>query len=754
MTTRVSSNIALPTLTTAAVSAVDTTINVTSTAGWPTPGVGEVGIGALDMGKSIIELFSYTGKTANSFTGVVRGIDDTDPRTHAPKARVTHVYSAKDLDKIIFNTEKGQPLGVATLGSDGIVPDDQLPATTALTADAVAFTPSGSVAATDVQAAILEVVADFNDALSSIDLSSRVAKSGDTMTGVLIIDDSGGFGVGTFGPTGMSYTDGAGGNLAADALGIGIVDSNGGLSLRKSTTNELLVNGDPVATEDYVDDAISGLSTAPSGPAGGVLGGTYPNPGFAVDMATQAELDFLGNIVVGLSTSLNDEQADRIQADALKVDKAGDTMSGTLVVGDVVGSTSTIYEGAAVFAAGGKTATIDPSDSIVIRGAVQAGYLFENALSLQDDNTNMTISKNAAGQLLINGVIAVVTTDGRLTDARTPTGAAGGVLGGTFPSPAFAVDMATQAELDAEALARSNADALKVSKSGDTMTGELIVDTSDIVAGTAFTADSGIGTVVNIYADENNGDAPSAGVFIRGSNDTFTILTSDTETNQIQVSDADGDLIINKSSTNKLLVNDEAVATEDYADGLFALAATKAATTDLINAKGDRLIGSTDNTLVAKAAPANGKFSVADSAQSDGWKDIDLPWHVSIDPVRVPAYSTTGGSIAAWATYYQFSALNNEVVYNVQLGPGTWTFGLWRTIFSSYGILTVTLDGTTIATLDNYSVAPVNPGQSLTTGIVISAPGVYALKLKTTGKNASSSNYNQRLWSMDFTRTA
>lgn len=185
-----------------------------------------------------------------------------------------------------------------------------------------------------------------------------------------------------------------------------------------------------------------------------------------------------------------------------------------------------------------------------------------------------------------------------------------------------------------------------------------------------------------------------------------------------------------------------------------ALAATKAATTDLIDAKGDRLIGSADNTLIRKAAPANGKISVADSAQSDGWKDIDLPWHVSIDPVRVPAYSTTGGSIAAWATYYQFSALNDEVVYNVQLGPGTWTFGLWRTIFTSYGILTVTLDGTTIATLDNYSGGSVNPGQSLTTGISITAPGVYALKLKTTGKNASSSAYNQRLWAIDFTRTA
>lgn len=50
------------------------------------------------------------------------------------------------------------------------------------------------------------------------------------------------------------------------------------------------VFGQAEVKERALDTSLT-VSGSSSGAAGGVLSGTYPNPGFAVDMATQAELD-------------------------------------------------------------------------------------------------------------------------------------------------------------------------------------------------------------------------------------------------------------------------------------------------------------------------------------------------------------------------------------------------------------------------------------------------------------------------------
>lgn len=56
---------------------------------------------------------------------------------------------------------------------------------------------------------------------------------------------------------------------------------------------------------------------------------------------------------------------------------------------------------------------------------------------------NVPVSGDAAAGEVVKG------SDSRLSDSRTPSGGAGGVLSGSYPNPGFAVDMATQGELDA-----------------------------------------------------------------------------------------------------------------------------------------------------------------------------------------------------------------------------------------------------------------------------------------------------------------
>jgi hypothetical protein len=154
---------------------------------------------------------------------------------------------------------------------------------------------------------------------------------------------------------------------------------------------------------------------APSGPAGGVLGGTYPNPSFAADMATQVELD---SHATTEATARGSAISTAVTAEATARDSA---ISAAVTAHEAASDPHPQYEtqaegDARYFRPTTGTTLTDPDIPAAIARDSEVTSAISTHVSAVDPHGDRAYTDTVA-----TGKVG--TSDARLTDTRTPTDA-------------------------------------------------------------------------------------------------------------------------------------------------------------------------------------------------------------------------------------------------------------------------------------------------------------------------------------------